>query len=72
MKITAIVPDALVKKTVELAGGATTTESLILALREWVASKELSKVVEGLRSKPLEFASSEIANRVRSSNRRQR
>ena len=69
MKITAIVPDILVEKTNKLAGGANTTESLIIALREWVASKELAGIVGELRKKPLQFASKDIGFRVRAVNR---
>lgn len=69
MKITAIIPDKLIKRTNKLAGGANTTESLIIALREWVASKELSGIVKTLRKKPLQFAAIDIGSRVRAVNR---
>lgn len=69
MKLTAIVPDSLLKKTIKLAGGANTTESLIIALKEWVASKELAAIVASVREKPLQFTSADVATRIRAMNR---
>jgi len=70
MKITALVPDYLIKQVKKKAKGANLTESLITALKEWVASKELAKIAADVRKTPLRFASEDIGARVRTLNRR--
>jgi hypothetical protein len=70
MKITALMPDALIKNVNRLAGGANTTESLLLALSEWVASKQLDDVIQEISKKPLRLGRKDAALRVRLLNRK--
>ena len=44
MKVTALIPDSIVKEVQKYAGGKTLTESLILALKEWLSFKKIKKL----------------------------
>lgn len=70
MKLTAIIPDHLMQEVEDLAKGSTTTESVLTALKEWVAIKKLSKLSKTVKDQPLEFRSRDVAATVRKTNRR--
>ncbi len=70
MKVTALIPDDLVKEVSRHAHGENLTGSLVIALREWVALKRLSKLNEKILAKPLRFSSSYSASKVRSLTRK--
>ena len=70
MKVTAILPDDLVARIVKLSKGSNTTESLLIALREWASIKELSAIALQVRKKPLKFRSDKAIGQLRSTNRR--
>lgn len=69
MKVTAIIPDDLIEAARKYAGKATTTESLIKVLREWISIQELSKLKGELAKRPLRFKEEDIASRIRRTNR---
>lgn len=68
MKITANIPDHLIKDLKGLTQKRTLTEALITALSEWLASKELQQKHKELRENPLEFNFS--AHDIREVNRK--
>lgn len=69
MKVTALLPDALVQEVNQTARGKTLTESLLVALKEWLALKKLSRLHEKVSREPLKFQSAFSASKVRSLNR---
>jgi hypothetical protein len=69
MKVTAIIPDAIVEDVKKLTGGKNITESLIVALEEWVALKRVRGLNDRVREAPLEFKTGYSAGKVRSRNR---
>ncbi|MBI4605254.1 MAG: DUF2191 domain-containing protein [Planctomycetes bacterium] len=70
MKVTALIPDDLVRSVQTHTGAKTVTESLITALRQWLELQEIRKLNRELRRKPLRFRSGFSAEKVRGINRR--
>lgn len=69
MKITALMPNDLVSEVVRYSGGKNTTESLLIALREWLALKKITRLNKQVIKKPLKFQKSFSAKQIRSLNR---
>lgn len=69
MKVTAIIPDKIVEEVRKLTGARNITESLIVALEEWVALKRVRNLNERVREAPLQFKTGYGAAQVRESNR---
>ena len=44
MKVTALIPDDLVNEVKQYAGGSNLTESLIVALQEWLSLKKIKSL----------------------------
>lgn len=70
MKVTAIIPDDLLKELKQRAPGKTLTESLILALRDWVARKNIEDLNRQVRTRPFRFKERLGARTLRQRNRR--
>jgi hypothetical protein len=70
MKVTAIIPDAMVAEVKTLAHGKNITESLITALDEWIKLKRLQGLNEMIMKKPLRFKDGFSALSVRELNRK--
>ena len=70
MKVTAIIPDDIVDNVKRLTKGETTTSAIIIALSEWVKSKEIEKLNDQLERNPLEFSTGFSAAKARKQNRR--
>lgn len=69
MKVTALLPDDLVKELRELTGSKTLTESLTIAVKGWISITKIKKLNEELEKKPLTFQKGYTAERVRELNR---
>ncbi len=69
MKVTALIPDELVAEVKQLTQGKNITESLIIALDEWVASQKTKSLNAKIKNKPLEFIDDFVAETVREYNR---
>ncbi len=69
MKVTALIPDDLVNEVKEVASGKNLTESLIIALREWLNIQKLRTLREKVKKKPLKFTSGFSSDSVRDLNR---
>ena len=67
MKVTAIIPDQLVKETQSLSNAKTITEAMIIALDTYISIKKLKAMGEALKKKPLRFK--HTAEEVRTINR---
>ena len=70
MKVTALIPDEIVNEVKELTHGKNITESLILALSEWIKMQKLKQLKEKIKSNPLSFQKGFSADSVRSINRK--
>ncbi|MCA9422471.1 MAG: hypothetical protein KC592_15735 [Nitrospira sp.] len=70
MKVTALLPDELVEEVKAHAKGQTLTESLTLALEEWLRLKKIARLNAQVQKQPIEFSKSFSAARLRSLNRR--
>ena len=70
MKVTALLPDQLVSQVKSYAKGKTLTESLTIALQEWLQLKKVAKLNQQVEKRPLEFGKGFTAEKVRTVNRR--
>jgi hypothetical protein len=70
MKVTAILSDDLVAAVQQQSGQVNITQSLKLALTEWLQLRRITSLNREVREKPLEFKDSFSANRARAINRR--
>jgi hypothetical protein len=68
MKVTAIIPDRLVDEVRYYSKGKNITDSMIIALKEWLSLKHLSDLNARVASEPLEFGNT--ATDIREANRR--
>ncbi|WP_421879560.1 type II toxin-antitoxin system VapB family antitoxin [Marinoscillum sp.] len=55
MKVTAIIDDALIDEVKSVTGGKNITESITIALKEYLRVKKLDKVFEELDREPFQF-----------------
>lgn len=69
MKVTAIIPDSLVREVKKLSKGKNITDSLIIALSEWVSITKLKKLNKDVEKFPLEFSDDFDAESLREINR---
>jgi hypothetical protein len=67
MKVTAIIPDELVKETQSLSHAKTITEAMIIALNAYISIERLKKMGETISKKPLQFKLT--ADEIREKNR---
>jgi hypothetical protein len=70
MKVTAIIPDELVNDVKKMTGGATITDSLIIALKSYTSKQRLLKAIERVKKEPLVFQEGFTAAKVRKLNRK--
>ena len=70
MKVTALLPDALVSDVQALSQGKNITDSLLKALSEWVALKRVVALDSAVKKHPFLFAEGFTAEAVRKLNRR--
>jgi len=69
MKVTALIPDSLVTEVREFSSGKNITESLIIALKEWLSIQKLKCLREKVRKSPLTFKKNFTATEIRKLNR---
>lgn len=72
MKVTALIPDDLVNEVKELSHAKTTTEAIVIVMKEWLSSKRLRALNEKMREVPLQFRADFSAAQVRDLNRQSR
>jgi len=72
MKVTAIIPDELIQNVKILTKGQTTTEAIIIALSEWIKSKEIQRLNVKLADQPLKFLPGFSGTKARQLSRRKR
>ena len=70
MKITAILPDDVIRDVKEYTGGKNLTESLLKALNDWLYIKRIEKLSKEIARKPVEFKEGFSAESIRKLNSR--
>ena len=70
MKVTAIIPKDLIEEVKKYSKGKNITDSLKIALREWLEIKRITELNESIAKKPLKFADGISAEKIRSINRK--
>ena len=69
MKITALIPEEVISETRKYSGGRNITESLLIALKDYIARQRIKKSVSKIRAAPLEFRVGYSAGIIRKLNR---
>ena len=67
MKVTAIIPDELVKETQSISNAKNITEAMIIALNTYISIEKLKAMGEAINKKPLQFK--HTAEEIRETNR---
>jgi hypothetical protein len=67
MKVTAIIPDELVRETQILSNARNTTEAMIIALKNYIAIQRVKAMGEAINKNPLKFE--HTAREIRDINR---
>ena len=70
MKVTAIISDDLIEEVKKHSRGRNLTESLTIALKEWLAAKKIKDLNNMIKESPLEFNHDLSANKIREINRK--
>jgi hypothetical protein len=65
MKVTALIPDEILKDVQEYTKGKNITDSLIKALSDWLYIKRMQELNIGLKKEPLQFSEGFNAASVR-------
>ncbi len=69
MKVTALIPDELIKEVMELTGGKNITESVIIALKDYIANKKINYLIDEVSKEPLQFNEDFTAYGIRKINK---
>lgn len=70
MKVTAILPDNLINDIKQYTGAKNITESLIVALNEWLALRKVKDLNILIKNRPLHFSSDFSSSKIRELNRK--
>lgn len=70
MKVTALIPDELIRDVRALSHGKSITEALVIALNEWRATKHLQEINRRVQLQPFLFRKGFSAESVRKLNRK--
>jgi hypothetical protein len=69
MKITALLPDEVILEVKKLSGGKNITESILIALKDYISHQKIKKSIQKVKDKPLQFRDGFTAEKVRTLNR---
>ncbi len=69
MKVTALLPEEMINEVRKFSGGKNITESLQIALSDYVQRQKLKKAIKKLKQSPLEFSKDFTAENIRRINR---
>jgi hypothetical protein len=69
MKVTALLPEEMINEVRKFSGGKNITESLQIALTDYLQRQKLKKAMKRLKQSPLEFSKDFNAENVRKINR---
>ena len=69
MKVTTLLPDEMINEVRKFSGGKNITESLQIALNDYLQRQKLRKAMKKLKQSPLEFSKGFSADAIRKINR---
>jgi hypothetical protein len=69
MKVTALIPDEMVTEVKKLTNGKNITDSLLIALNDWISQQKIRRLTKHIAKKPLSFKKGFSAIKIRSLNR---
>jgi hypothetical protein len=69
MKVTALLPAGLIEDVRKLTGGKNITESISIALQDYISRQKIRKAIQKVKDKPLQFKDGFTAEKIRSLNR---
>jgi hypothetical protein len=69
MKVTALLPEEMINEVRKFSGGKNITESLQIALNDYLHRQKLKKAMKKLKQNPLEFTKDFSAENIRRINR---
>ena len=69
MKVTALIPDDLIQELRRHSTGKNLTETLIIALDEWLSLKKIKKLNKLIEKSPLRFRKGYTPEKTRNLNR---
>lgn len=55
MKVTALLPEEMIKEAMALSGAATITDALKTALSRFISTEKIKRASENIAAEPLEF-----------------
>jgi len=70
MKVTALIPDTIIKEVKKYSKGKNITESLVIALEDWIALQKLKNLNSLILETPLQFRNDFSAQKIRKMNRK--
>lgn len=70
MKVTALIPDTIIDEVKKYSNGKNITDSLLIALEDWIALQKLKKLNSLVLETPLSFERNFSAEKVRKINQR--
>lgn len=65
-----MIPDDIINELKQYAGGRTLTDSLIVALTEWISLRKIKELNRLVEKSPLNFQEGVSASQIRSVNRK--
>ena len=69
MKVTALIPDELVSEAKMRSHSKNVTETIIVVMKEWLATQRLRELTQQIQEKPFQFREDFSAEKVRALNR---
>ncbi len=70
MKVTALIPDAIIEEVKKYSNGKNITDSLMIALEDWIALQKLKNLNSLVRETPLRFQNNFSAEKIRKLNQK--
>ena len=69
MKVTALIPDDMIRDIKKYSGGRNITDSLLIAITDYLSRQRIKKLIKKVQTKPLEFRNDFSAAGIRKINR---
>jgi hypothetical protein len=69
MKVTALLPDDIIQEVKKLSGGRNITDSILIALRDYISRQKIRRAIQKVKERPLQFKDGFTAEKIRSLNR---
>ena len=70
MKVTALIPDDIINEVRDFSGGKNITESITIALTDWLKIQRIKNLNSVIKKNPLSFSDNFSAKNVRDLNRK--